>query len=561
MKTYKKKYHQRKRTFKKRGGAGAAAAHSGERFKCPFCDKTYSAMSNIYIHCENKHPGQPMPRLTHASTVVRGEAAVAERERLESERRSGSRRLEMDQFVAANGPERFKCPFCDKTFTAITNIYGHCQRKHRGIPMVRLTYDNTIVRPGAAAAAADAAAAAAAPAPAPARPVSASAARQGRERVDSDDSDYNDDSLPGAPRFKCPYCNKTYSEMMKIYGHCNRRHRSQPWPVLTYENTVVRPAAAPAAPAAPARPVSAAAALRLARRMLDSDDSDDDVHPALAAALAADRRQRQQQQFAALAGPAALAPPAAAAAAAPPAPPLAAAAVAAPVRAGRIVTRTGTLQGNSHYITNPVMIPNFPTSDNKLQRNSTYMDWIEMEDKNVLDVLKGDPNTLAFKIGGSFCVITKDELFTLMNNPDSIKYECNRICKFDEDGLGGIRQSAEKGVPYLSLGSFSQFQGLVSFFDLWYIVVSQQPQLSQAYELVDAHRPHMLSMASHNFLFGPGAAGARAVSAAHCQAGQDASTVYEIRILPIHTHSRSRAATTIQRLIRGRRSRRNPINR
>jgi hypothetical protein len=203
------------------------------------------------------------------------------------------------------------------------------------------------------------------------------------------------------------------------------------------------------------------------------------------------------------------------------------------------------------------MIPNFPTSDSKLQRNSTYMDWIEMEDKNVLDALNGDPNNLAFKIGGSFCVITKDELFTLMNNPDSIKYECNRICTFDEDGLGGIRQSAMKDVPYLSIGSFSMFQGLVSFFDLWHIISSQQPQQSQAYEFVELPRPHMLSIASHNFLFGPGAAGNRAVSAAHCQAGQDASTVYEIRILPIHTHSRSRAASTIQRIVRGHRSRKN----
>ena len=186
------------------------------------------------------------------------------------------------------------------------------------------------------------------------------------------------------------------------------------------------------------------------------------------------------------------------------------------------------------------------------------MDWIEMDEKNVLDALNGDPNTLAFKIGGSFCVITKSELFDLMNNPDSIKYECNRICNFHEDGISGITQSAEKGVPYLSLGSFSQFQGLVSFSDLWHIVVSQQPQQSQAYELVDAHRPHMLSMASHNFLFGPGSAGVRAVSAAHCQEGQDASTVYEIRILPIDTHSRSRAATTIQRLVRGHQTRRNP---
>jgi hypothetical protein len=180
-----------------------------------------------------------------------------------------------------------------------------------------------------------------------------------------------------------------------------------------------------------------------------------------------------------------------------------------------------------------------------------------MEDKNVLDALNGDPDTLAFKISDSFCVITKSELFNLMNNPDSIKYECNKVRDYSTHGLSGISQSAIKTVPYLSLGSFSQFQGLVSFFDLWYIVVSQQPQLSQAYELVDAHRPRMLSMASHNFLFGSGPAGARAVSAAHCQAGQDASNVYEIRILPIHTHSRSRAATTIQRLVRGHRSRKN----
>jgi hypothetical protein len=189
------------------------------------------------------------------------------------------------------------------------------------------------------------------------------------------------------------------------------------------------------------------------------------------------------------------------------------------------------------------------------------MDWIDGQDKNVLDALNGDPDTLAFKISDSFCVITKDELFTLMNNPDSIKYECSRICEYSTDGHEGISRSAMKAVPYLSIGSFSMFQGLVSFSDLWNIVVSQQPQQSQAYELVDVHRPRMLSMASHDFLFGPGAAGVRAVSAAHCQAGQDASTVYEIRILPLHTHSRSRAATTIQRFIRDRRSRKNPKNR
>ena len=513
MKTYKKKYYKPKRTFKKRGGSGAAAAHSGERFKCPLCDKTYAAMSCIYTHAEKHHPGQRLS-LTHASTAVRGADAV--RVRLSA--------------------ERFKCPFCHKTYSAITNIYGHCRRKHPGIQMVRLTYDNTIVRPGAAAASPAAASpaaaspAASASAAAAARPASASAAAAAarpasaaaaaaaaRQRVDSDDSDYNDDSLPGQPRFKCPYCSKTYSEMLKILGHCNRRHRSQPWPVLTYENTVVWPAVA-----ASAAPVSASQA-----------------RAALSAAAAA----------------AAAAPPPGAAVAAAVAPP-AAAAAAVPVRVGQLVTLTGTLKGNSHYITNPVMIPNFPTSGSKLQRNSTYMDWIDGVDKNVLDTLNGDPDTLAFKINGSFCMITKTELFDVMNNPDYIKYECSRVCKFHEDGLGGIRQSAMKAVPYLSIGSFSMFQGLVSFSDLWNIVGSRQPQQSQAYELVDADRHPMLSMASHNFLFGSGTAGERAVSAAHCQAGQDASTVYEIQILP--SQSRSRAATTIQRFVRRRTHRNRP---
>jgi hypothetical protein len=201
-------------------------------------------------------------------------------------------------------------------------------------------------------------------------------------------------------------------------------------------------------------------------------------------------------------------------------------------------------------------LPQFPTSGSKLQRNSTYQDWIEMDEKNVLDTLNGDPNALAFKISNSFCVITKDELFNLMNNADSIKYECSRICEYYRDGYSGILQSAMKGVPYFSIGSFSQFQGLVSFFHLWHIISNQHNP--QAYELVLMQR-RALSITSHNFLYGPGAAGQRAVSAAHCQVGQDAP-IYEVRILPIHTHSRSRAATTIQRIVRGHRSRRNPLN-
>jgi hypothetical protein len=401
MKTYNKKYYKKKRTLKKRGGAGAAAA-GDERFKCPFCDRTYSAMSNIYIHCKNKHPNQPMPRLTHADTVVRG-ASVR--------RDWGARQIDRMQ-IAANGPERFKCPFCDKTYTAITNIYGHCRKKHPGIQMIRLTYDNTIVRPVAAA--------------------------------------------PSGP----------------AQGDLDRRSRFE------FRSSWAR----------------------------GQHGSPPPLPPAAAAVVA-----------------------------------VSAAAPSAPIRTGQIVSRTGTLQGNSHYITNPIMIPNFQTSHNTLHPDSTYMDWVDLEDKSVLDALNENPDTLAFKINDSFCVITKGELFTLMNNPDSIKYECSKLCNFHEDGLSGISQSTIKDVPYFSISSFSQFQGLISFSDLWHIISSQQPREPKAYELVQMSRPPMLSIASHNFLCGPGSAGARAVSAAHCQAGQDASDVYEIRILPIAMRSRSRS--------------------
>jgi len=251
-------------------------------------------MSNIYIHCENKHPGQPMPRLTYATTVVRGADAVAARERSEYERRSGARWLARDQFVAANGPERFKCPFCDKTYSAITNIYSHCRRNHSGLPMVRLTYDNTIVRPGAADAAA---------ADAPVPPVGAVAAL-------ADDAALAADAAPVSYRAA-----QIHRDLARIRQERQNLVHSQARAL----------AAADAAPAPPPPP------------------------------------------------PAAAAPPVAA--------------MAAPARVGRLISQTGTLRGNSHYITNPVMIPNFPTSGNKLQRNSTYLDWIEGDDKNVLDAL------------------------------------------------------------------------------------------------------------------------------------------------------------------------------
>ena len=200
---------------------------------------------------------------------------------------------------------------------------------------------------------------------------------------------------------------------------------------------------------------------------------------------------------------------------------------------GSVVSRTGNLKGNDEY--NPgqnSFLSPFPLGTTKLDDSDTYWDLIALEDKNVLSALIGSPDTLVFKINRNFLVITKSDLFKLMNDSTSIKYECSNVCSFETDGLRGISQNSMKSVPYLSLGSFSQFQGLVSFSHLWHIISSPRQQ-SQAYELVDASRSKMLSISSHEFLFGHGAAGVRAVSAAHCQEGQDASTVYEIHILPI----------------------------
>ncbi len=198
---------------------------------------------------------------------------------------------------------------------------------------------------------------------------------------------------------------------------------------------------------------------------------------------------------------------------------------------GKVVSGTG-LASNPNYTYNPAQIPVFPPSDHELDDSATYMDLIDFKEKNVLSALIGSPDTLVFKMTSKFYIITKSKLFELMNDPDLIKYECAKICDFATDGLKKISDSAMQDVPYLSTGSLGMIPGLVSFSHLRHIIVSQQPQQSQAYELVDARRPHMLSMASHNFLFGPGSAGARAVSAAHCQTGQDA-TAYEIRTLPI----------------------------
>ena len=223
-------------------------------------------------------------------------------------------------------------------------------------------------------------------------------------------------------------------------------------------------------------------------------------------------------------------------------------------RVDPVVSPTGALQGNMYYNPNGLPAPHFRISESQLDPTSQYMNLIELEEQNVLDSLKADTGNFAFNILGSFYVITAHDLVRIMNNPDAIKYECRDIHDFSSSGLNEISRSAMKDVPYLSISFFTQIQGLVSFFDLWHIIFSQQQPKPRAYELVETQRGRMVSTASHNFLFGSGAAGERAVSAAHCQAGQPLTPVYEFRILPIITHSR--AVTTLQRVVRGHQSRR-----
>jgi len=91
-----------------------------------------------------------------------------------------------------------------------------------------------------------------------------------------------------------------------------------------------------------------------------------------------------------------------------------------------------------------------------------------------------------------------------------------------------------------------QSQGAVPFFHLWTAVHSG----NRTYELVKTAR-RLQSTASHNVLYNRGGR----MSAAHCQAGQDAH-VYELRILPVdREHSRRSAAIKIQKVVRGYRTR------
>ena len=197
------------------------------------------------------------------------------------------------------------------------------------------------------------------------------------------------------------------------------------------------------------------------------------------------------------------------------------------------------LRNNLDY--NPALLPapQFSVSKEKVYRDSTYYDIYTGYDTRVLDALDEDPTAFVFNVNKQFYVISGSDLTTVMNDPNVIKYECLSV-----DSMARI----ERRVPYLSMNSIGiQSQGAVPFFDLWTAVHSG----NRTYELVKTAR-RLPSTASHNVLYNSGAR----MSAAHCQAGQDAD-VYELRILPVDREHSRRSATAIkiQKVIRGRQTR------
>jgi surface protein len=203
------------------------------------------------------------------------------------------------------------------------------------------------------------------------------------------------------------------------------------------------------------------------------------------------------------------------------------------------------LRNNRDYKPSLLPAPQFSVSNEKVYRDSKYSDIYTGDDTPVLSALDEDPTAFVFNVNKQFYVISESNLTNVMNDPNVIKYECLRV-----DSMANI----ERRVPYLSMNSIGiQSQGAVPFFDLWTAVHSG----NRTYELVKTARL-LPSTASHNVLYNSGAQ----MSAAHCQAGQDVN-VYELRILPVdreHTRrSAAMAAIKIQKVIRGRRTRRSSV--
>ncbi len=147
--------------------------------------------------------------------------------------------------------------------------------------------------------------------------------------------------------------------------------------------------------------------------------------------------------------------------------------------------------------------------------HSIYRDLVEWADKRVFDTLHEDPMAIVFYVNKKFYCLSASSMMDLMKDPQNITYECLR-----EGSMANINRS----VPYFSINKMGiETRGAVPFFHLWTAMHSK----NRTYELVNTKR-RLISTASHAVLYN----NENLVSAAHCQAGQDAD-VFELRIMPV----------------------------
>lgn len=198
----------------------------------------------------------------------------------------------------------------------------------------------------------------------------------------------------------------------------------------------------------------------------------------------------------------------------------------APVIPAVFDIENGHLNKNTEYLPECLDKITFVNGNSKLTDKSMYVDLVSLVNESVLATLRGDREMFAFKVNNDFVVISKSDILKVMNNPNAIKYGCNKVVNGVD--FTQIQENTNKKVPYLSINSIgASVVGLVPFFDLWNAINSDD----RAFELNRMKYPELKSTASHNVLFGPGALSERVISSAHCQSGV-VESVWRLRLLP-----------------------------
>jgi hypothetical protein len=173
------------------------------------------------------------------------------------------------------------------------------------------------------------------------------------------------------------------------------------------------------------------------------------------------------------------------------------------------------LKNNKNYKPHTLPAPQFSVSEKKVTPDSTYYDLFELADKRVFDKLLVDPTAVVFYVNKKFYCLSASSMMELMNEAQNITYDCQRV---------GSMANINRSVPYFSINKMGiETRGAVPFFHLWTAMHSK----NRTYELVNTKR-RLISTASHAVLYN----NENLVSAAHCQAGQDAD-VFELRIMPV----------------------------